>query len=144
MATDLVVNDRIAIPKNEIAFSFARSSGPGGQNVNKLNTKAVLRWRPAESVALPAEVAARLIAQCRNRLNDKGELVLASDRFREQGRNIGECLARLRALVTAAATPPRRRRPTRKPRGANEARLREKKKHASKKAQRRTRPHNDD
>lgn len=137
MAEDLIVNDRIVIPKREFDFSFARSSGPGGQNVNKLSTKAVLRWRPRESPSLPGEVAERLVTQCRNRVNDRGELVIASDRYRVQGRNISDCLARLRALILAAANPPRRRRPTRKPRSANEARLKEKRKRSATKSQRR-------
>lgn len=137
MADVLVVNDRISIPKHELDFSFARSSGPGGQNVNKLNTKAVLRWQVRDSPSLPQAVADRLVAQCRNRLNDRGELVIASDRYRVQGRNVGDCLDRLRALVLAAATPPKRRKPTRKPRAANEARLRQKRQRSATKAQRR-------
>lgn len=137
MADDLVINERIVIPKREFDFSFARSSGPGGQNVNKLSTKAVLRWRPRESPSLPEGVAQRLVAQCHNRVNDRGELVISSDRYRVQGRNISDCLDRLRALVLAAATPPTRRRPTRKPRSANEARLKEKRKRSATKSQRR-------
>ncbi|TWT48792.1 Peptidyl-tRNA hydrolase ArfB [Botrimarina hoheduenensis] len=137
MADTLVVNDRIVIPKSELLFSFARSSGPGGQNVNKLNTKAVLRWKPADSLGLPEAVLLRLTVQCRTRINEAGELMITSDRYREQGRNIADCLERLRALLLAAADPPKRRRPTRKPRRANEARLKTKRQRSEVKSQRR-------
>ncbi len=136
MQDRLLINDRLSIPRSEFRFTFARSSGPGGQNVNKLNTKAVLRWRPEDSPSLPADVLARFLTQCRHRINDRGELVLTSDRYRVQGRNIADCLDRLKALVAAAAVAPRRRRPTRRPRAANEKRLRNKRSQANKKANR--------
>jgi len=135
-----VINDRLSIPHGEIDFSFARSSGPGGQNVNKLNTKAVLRWRPAESAALSDTVRRRLLEQVENRLTRDGDLVIASDTHREQGRNVGECLQRLRAIVATAARPPKRRRPTRPTRASKERRLRDKRRTASKKSTRRTPP----
>lgn len=137
MRQQLVVNDRLAIPRDEIRFTFARSSGPGGQNVNKVNTKAVLRWRPADCETLPSDVVARLVSQCATRINVAGELVLSSDRFRERPRNVDDCLQRLRALVAAAASPPKRRRPTRRTRSANERRLQSKRRQGDKKASRR-------
>ncbi len=138
MARDLVVNSRITIPQSEIRFSFARSSGPGGQNVNKLNTKAVLRWTPSVSAALSEAVYDRLVSQFRNRLTGQGEIVLSCDRYRTQARNIEDCLSRLKALVSEAAIPPTVRRLTRKPRQANEARLQNKKATSQKKSDRRS------
>lgn len=131
-----MINDRLAIPPGELHFSFVRSSGPGGQNVNKVATKAVLRWRPSESV-LPADVVDRLVARVAPRLTTDGDLVIASDRYRHQGRNVGECLARLRGLLLAAAEPPKRRRATRPTRAATERRLQEKRARAQRKANRR-------
>jgi ribosome-associated protein len=124
--TSLRVNSQISIPRGEIRFSFVRSSGPGGQNVNKVASKAVMRWSPGKCAALTEEVRARLIAQNARRLNDRGELVLASQRFRDQGKNIEDCLDKLRALVAAAAVAPKKRKKTRLPKGAREARLRQK------------------
>ena len=137
MQQDLVIDDRLSSPRSELRFSFARSSGPGGQNVNKVNTKAVLHWQATTTPSLPLAIRTRLLEQCRHRVNDQGELVLSSDRYREQGRNVADCLSRLRSLVLAAVRPPKLRRPTRRPRAANEARLKNKKAQSSKKANRR-------
>lgn len=140
MQSDLVIDDRLAIPRSEIQFSFARSAGPGGQNVNKVNTKAVLRWRPAESQALPPAVRQRLLNSVRTRLTREGDLVITSDRHREQGRNVGECLLRLKALISAAAKQPKKRRPTRPTRASKERRLSDKRANAAKKSSRRQKP----
>ena len=69
----------ISIPLAEIHFTYARSGGPGGQNVNKVASKAILRWHPSASTSLPADVKTRFLARVRNRLNAKGELVISSD-----------------------------------------------------------------
>jgi ribosome-associated protein len=132
----LRVNSRIVIPPGELRFSFVRSSGPGGQNVNKVNSKAQLRWSVVASAALPDDARARLLARLARRLNDRGELVIVSQRYRDQARNIGDCLAKLRDLVAASAAPPKRRKPTRPPRSASETRLREKRATAEKKRRR--------
>ena len=132
----LRINSRITIPPGELRFSFVRSSGPGGQNVNKVNSKAQLRWSVVGSAALPDDVRARLSARLARRLNDRGELVLVSQRYRDQARNIGDCLTKLRELIAAAAVPPKRRKKTRPPRSANESRLREKRATTEKKLRR--------
>ena len=137
MPRDLVINQNLTIPANELRFQYARSSGPGGQNVNKVNTKAILHWAVCETPSLPFAIRNRLIQQCRNRINEQSELVLSSDRFRTQASNREDCLDRLRALIQTAATPPRIRKKTRKPRRANEARLKDKKAQSQKKNQRR-------
>jgi ribosome-associated protein len=135
----LRINARISIPRSEVRFSFVRSAGPGGQNVNKVASKAVLRWNVAHSPSLPDDVRVRFVAANRRRINDRGELVLTSQRFRDQARNIDDCLEKLRLLILAAATPPRPRKKTRVPKSAHESRLRHKRSVAEKK-QRRRRP----
>jgi ribosome-associated protein len=108
----LIVNERIAIPLEEFSFDFARSGGPGGQNVNKVASKAILRWRPAESPSLPPAVKERLLRKVASKLTTEGELIVTSQLTRDQGRNVEDCLEKLRQLVLAAATPPKPRRPT--------------------------------
>jgi ribosome-associated protein len=132
----LRVNSRITIPQGELRFSFVRSSGPGGQNVNKVNSKAQLRWSVVASAALPEDVRARLSSRLARRLNDRGEVVIVSQRYRDQARNIGDCLAKLRELILASAAPPKRRKKTRPPRSASESRLRDKRVTAEKKRRR--------
>jgi len=109
----LKINERITIPDSEFQWEFARSGGPGGQNVNKVNSKAVLRWTPATSPSLPEPVRARLLKAVAARLTVEGELLISSQQTRDQGRNVDDCLEKLRAIVLAAATPPKSRRPTR-------------------------------
>ncbi|MCM2323247.1 MAG: aminoacyl-tRNA hydrolase [Oligoflexia bacterium] len=109
----LSVTPELQIPLSEIAFSYARSSGPGGQNVNKVNSKAILRWNLRESPSVREELRARLLMKLTSRLSEEGELVLASDRFRDQPRNREDCLEKLRELLAVAATVPKNRRKTR-------------------------------
>jgi ribosome-associated protein len=134
--TTLRINSRLEIPRREFLFSFVRSSGPGGQNVNKVASKAVLRWSPGESSTLPSDVRARLLSQCARRLNDRGELVLSSQRFRDQAKNIEDCLSKLRSLLLNAATVPKKRKKTRVPKSARENRLQEKRVASEKKRRR--------
>ena len=140
----LVVNSRIKVPRDEFQWSFARSSGPGGQNVNKVSSKAVLRWPVAASAALPAEVRQRFMARYRRRITREGELVLSSQRYRDQGRNIDDCLEKLTTMLVEVATVPRARRATRPTRGSTERRLKRKQELSSKKQLRRTVPESTD
>lgn len=132
----LVVTPRIAVPRRELKFTFVRSSGPGGQNVNKVNSKAVLRWAVAKSPSLPEDVRSRFLKTYSRRINDRGELVLNSQRYRDQSRNIDDCLERLSELIRAVARPPRARRKTRPPRKAKETRLQSKRVQSLKKQRR--------
>lgn len=127
---------RLSVPARELTIRFVRSSGAGGQNVNKVNTKAVLRWPAAASDALPRDVQARFLARFASRVTNEGELVLSSDRHRDQGRNVADCLAKLDAMLDAVATPPKPRKKTRPTRGAIERRLTTKRATADKKRQR--------
>ena len=129
----LRVNSRIVIPASELRFSFVRSSGPGGQNVNKVNSKAQLRWSVTGSQSLPEDVRSRVLSRFSRRINDRGEIVLTSQRYRDQARNVGDCLTKLREMLALAAAPPKRRKKTRPPRSASETRLRDKRAKAEKK-----------
>jgi ribosome-associated protein len=111
------------IPLREIEIRFVRSSGAGGQNVNKVNSKAVLRWNVAASRSLPADRRQRFVARFAGRLTRDGVLVLTSDRYRDQGRNVADCLEKLRAMLDAVAQPPKPRRATRPSAGAVQRRL---------------------
>lgn len=133
----LVVGDRIRIPLREIAFRYVRSSGPGGQNVNKVASKAELRWPVRDTPSLPDEVRRRFLARFANRVTNEGELLLTSDRHRDQARNREDCLGRLRAMLAEVARPPRRRRRTKPTRASVERRIGSKKIRSGKKATRR-------
>jgi ribosome-associated protein len=133
----LIINDHIRIPEHEFQWSFVRAGGPGGQNVNKVASKAVLRWDVAGTPSLPADVKARFRAQQQHRLTTTGELVLSSQRFRDQGRNIEDCRQKLRGLVLQAVAVPRPRKPTRPTRGARRRRLEAKRRRSATKAGRR-------
>lgn len=137
------INETIEIADTEFEFTFARSGGPGGQNVNKVNSKAVMRWNPSDSAGMPPGVLQRFLSRYRSRLTNNGELVLHSQRYRDQGRNSADCINRLREMILAIAAPPVKRRPTKPSRGANRRRL-QNKKQASEKKQNRRRPSSDD
>jgi ribosome-associated protein len=128
----LVVNSRVRIPLREFEITFARSAGPGGQNVNKLNTKATLRWPIVSSPTLPDDVRRRLMARHPRRVTSAGDLLITSQRFRDAGRNVADCLEKLRAMLVAVAEPPKRRKPTR-PTRASVRRRREQKQMQSRK-----------
>ena len=133
----LEVNPRLRIPLREFSFQFVRSSGPGGQNVNKLNTKVVLRWPVADSPSLSENLRERFQARFANRITSEGELVLSSDRFRVRERNIEDCLEKLAAMLREVASPPRARKPTRMSRATRERRMQEKRTQGEKKRDRR-------
>jgi ribosome-associated protein len=130
----------IRVPESALAFSFASSSGPGGQNVNKRATKAELRIRLAD-LPLPPDAAPRLAALAGRRLTDDGELVISSDEQRSQMQNRAACLERLRELLVRALARPKRRRPTRPSRGSIERRLEAKRTASDRKRARRDPEH---
>src|SRR5437879_9798354 len=123
------ITAQLRIPDGELQWSFVRSGGPGGQNVNKVASKAVLRWNLAASPSLPEHVKLRLKTLQRRRVTGEGELVLTSQRYRDQERNREDCLQKLREMIAEAAPlpkPRRAKRPTggQKESGVNEQRRR--------------------
>jgi ribosome-associated protein len=133
---ELRINAQLAIPRRELRFTFVRSSGPGGQNVNKVASKAVLRWDVSRSTSIPEEVRDRLIKRAARQINSRGELLLTSQRYRDQARNIADCLEKLQNLILAASKPRRARKKTRPTKAAKQARLDAKRATANKKRMR--------
>jgi ribosome-associated protein len=140
----LNVTAEIRIPDGELAFTYVRSSGPGGQNVNKVSSKAVLRWSPMASAGLPEAVRERFVLKFATRLTSAGELIISSQRFRDQQRNADDCLEKLRQMLLSAARKPVPRRPTKPTRGSQRRRLEAKRVHSRKKRHRRGPFHHDD
>ena len=131
------VSRGIHIPEGEFAWSFVRSGGPGGQNVNKVASKAVLRWDVRRSPSLPADIKARVEAQQPGRVTTEGELILTSQRYRDQERNRQDCLEKLRAIVLQAAAVPKVRKKRKPTRASKERRLAEKRHRSTAKGLRR-------
>lgn len=134
----LEISGRLQIPEQELTWTYVRSSGPGGQNVNKVASKAVLRWNLAANTSLPEEVKMRLRGQQRRRVTVEGEMVLTSQRYRDQERNRLDCLEKLRAFVLQALEVPRPRRPTQPTRSSQRRRLTDKRQHSEIKSIRRS------
>jgi ribosome-associated protein len=116
--------------------SFSRSGGPGGQNVNKVNTKVTLRLRLDNLAGLSETELERAKSLLANRISNDGEIVITSDEERSQRTNLNRAYFRMEALITAAARLPKHRRPTKPSKTAKEKRLQAKKRQALKKADR--------
>jgi ribosome-associated protein len=127
---DLVVTPRVTIPGGELGIAFARSGGPGGQNVNKVASKVELRWNPTTSAALTDDDRAWLVHRLRSRLTGDGTLIVTSTATRDQGKNRDDATRKLALIVRAALDRPRPRRATRPSRGAKQRRLADKRHHA--------------
>jgi ribosome-associated protein len=134
------ITDTISIDESEIDESFVRSSGPGGQNVNKLSTAVQLRFDVRRSPSLPNDVAIRLMALAGSRMTKDGVLVLVAQNQRTQERNRAEALERLADLIRQAAVRPKPRRATRPTKASKEKRIQSKKRRSDIKSIRRDRP----
>lgn len=135
---DLRVNDRLAIPRDELVVRATRASGAGGQHVNKTSTRVEITWNVAASKALDDADRTRISTRLASRLSDDGELrVVASDtRSQLQNRELAE--ARLADMVRRALVVPRTRKMTRPSRAAKQARLDDKRRTSEKKRVRRS------
>jgi ribosome-associated protein len=134
------ISESISIDERELEERFIRASGPGGQNVNKLNTAVQLRFDVRHSPSLRDDVRARLERLAGQRLTNDGVLVITAQRHRTQERNRQDALDRLIELIRRAAVAPKPRRPTKPTKGSRERRLQGKKQRSTIKGLRRDKP----
>ncbi len=135
---DIIVTPQLTIPAGELAVAFARSGGPGGQNVNKVATKVDLRWNPQTSTALDPDDRAWLVHRLGKRLSNDGMLIVTSTLTRDQAKNRSDAANKLALIVRTALERPKQRRPTKVSRGAKRRRVADKRHHAEKKQNRRS------
>jgi ribosome-associated protein len=133
------VTDDITLLENEIAESFIRAPGPGGQNVNKVSSAVQLRFNAAKSDALSEEIMKRLRLLAGSRMTKDGVIILTAKSFRSQHKNREDALQRLIDLIRKAATLPKKRRPT-KPSRTSIKKISESKRRRSDLKKRRNRP----
>jgi len=134
---DIVVNPRVTIPGSELTIGFARSGGPGGQNVNKVSSKVDLRWNLGTSTALSEEDRAWLLQKLRGKLTTDGTLIVTSTLTRDQAKNRDDATSKLRLIVAAALDRPKPRRATKPSKGAKRRRVADKRHNAEIKKNRR-------
>ncbi len=127
----------VHIPESEFEFSYARSSGPGGQNVNKVNSKAVLKWDLHSSPSITEEERLRLLEKLK--LNESGQVVLMSDRFRDQKKNREDCIQKFGAMIEQALHVPKKRKKTRQSYSSRLKAKESKRRHSEKKSRRSSR-----
>ncbi len=132
----IAVTESVSIPDDELRWEYARSGGPGGQNVNKVASKATLRWAVAASEAISPDAKARLRAAHPSHHTTDGELLVTSQEYRDQERNRQRCEEKLADMVRAALTPPKPRKKTKPTKASQRRRLDDKKKQATKKSTR--------
>ena len=133
----LVVTDSLAIPRSELDVRVSRSSGAGGQHVNKTSSRVEIFWNVRSSGALTEEQRARLVERLRSRLASDGSIRIVASDMRSQSRNRSLAEDRLAELVRRALVVQKKRKPTKPTRAAKEARLESKKRQSHKKRERR-------
>ncbi len=133
---NLRITPRIQILASEFHFDFTHSSGPGGQNVNKLSSKAVLHWDLAASAVVPPDMKERFISKYKNRIRKDGVVVLSSQRTRDAHSNREDCLAKLKDMLMSVLHAPKKRKKTKPTRVAKEKRLNSKHLRSEKKTNR--------
>lgn len=132
----LTVNESLAIPDAELDVKASRSSGAGGQHVNKTSSRIEITWNVRDSSVLSDEQRAMLNEKLASRLSSDGVIRVVASEMRSQRQNRERAEARLADLIRRALTPRKKRKPTRRPRRADEARLASKKLHSKKKRER--------
>ena len=133
----LHIGRNVVVPESATEIRAVRSSGPGGQNVNKVSSKIEMRVDLGRIEGLPEDARERLLSAVRTRLDADGRLMLESQQHRDQPQNLEDCRARLEALIRTALVRPKKRRPTKPTRGSVERRITEKKRVGQKKQDRR-------
>ena len=116
------ITENLSIDESDIQLEFVHSSGPGGQNINKVATAVQMRFN-THSASLPDQVRARLQEQAANRINDRGELIIKAGRYRSQEKNRQDAFQRLRAIIKEAEEEPKKRIKTQPSQSAQERRL---------------------
>ncbi len=134
----LSVTRSLKIPLSEFEFIASRSSGPGGQNVNKVSSKIQLRWNVVESPSLSDAQRESIAEHCKRRISREGLLLIASERYRDQPKNRTDVLEKLTLLLQEALRPQTVRKKTRVPRRVKERRLQDKRHRSERKAGRRS------
>lgn len=129
----LVINDAVAISDEEFTWTFARSGGPGGQNVNKVASKAQLAWNFAANSSVPPAVKKRLLEGHPNSLTQDGFFLVTAQETRDQGRNRELCLEKLAEYLRAALVPPKPRYATKPTRSSKKRRIADKKNNSDRK-----------
>ena len=120
---DIVVTPRLTIPGSELSIAFARSGGPGGQNVNKVASKVELRWNPTTSMALGLDDRVWLLSRLKNRLTTEGDLIVTSTLTRDQLKNRDDAMSKLTLIVRTALDRPKARRATKPSKSSKRRRI---------------------
>jgi ribosome-associated protein len=136
----LVVNESVAIPRTELDVRVSRSSGAGGQHVNKTSSRVEIFWNISTSRSISDDERSRLLAKLASKLTTEGSIRVVASDMRSQSRNRELAEERLADLVRRALIVPRKRRPTKPTRASQEARLEDKKRRAKKKKDRQQKP----
>ena len=140
---EIRITGRVRVFPHEVALSYARSGGPGGQHVNKTSSKVVLRWNLETSGALSEEQRARVRAKLASRLTDEGDLIVTSEKHREQSRNVDDAVAKFAEVLREALRVPKKRKATKPTKASQKRRMDAKRRRGETKRQRR-RPGGDD
>ncbi|XP_020495797.2 peptidyl-tRNA hydrolase ICT1, mitochondrial [Labrus bergylta] len=104
--TDITQEDQVHVPVDRLTVSYSRSSGPGGQHVNKVSTKAEIRFHLLTAEWIPEEVRRKIFEKNKNRINKAGELLVTSELSRSQQRNLTDCIQKISAIIAEASEKP--------------------------------------